>query len=176
MVVSELVDTLTALTGDSSIVRRHTLHGFDARNFVDGGVPGIPGPFSHDASLLDGAKALRGPVEPIVPAARQELPEPATAPDDADIDLSTLVDFHVDPIAAFVRQRLGARIPDDETPHDDQLDVELEPLDKWGIGDRFLTRMLSGVSLADCEAAELRRGTLPPLPSAPANCRPSRRR
>ncbi|GAC84336.1 exodeoxyribonuclease V gamma chain [Gordonia paraffinivorans NBRC 108238] len=163
VVVSELVDTLTALTGDSSIVRRHTLHGFDARNFVDGGVPGIPGPFSHDASLLDGAKALRGPVEPIVPAARQELPEPATAPDDADIDLSTLVDFHVDPIAAFVRQRLGARIPDDETPHDDQLDVELEPLDKWGIGDRFLTRMLSGVSLADCEAAELRRGTLPPF-------------
>ncbi|MEO9328871.1 exodeoxyribonuclease V subunit gamma [Gordonia aurantiaca] len=165
VVVSELIDTLDGLTGagDDSIVRRHTLHGFDARNFVDGGVPGIPGPFSHDASLLDGAKALRGRVEAIVPVARRELPGPETTLEDSDIDLSTLIEFHVDPITGFVRQRLGARIPDDETPHDDQLDVELEPLDKWGIGDRFLTRMLSGVPLADCEAAELRRGTLPPF-------------
>ncbi|SDU23130.1 exodeoxyribonuclease V subunit gamma [Gordonia westfalica] len=165
VVVSELIDTLDGLTGPDrpSIVRRHSLHGFDARNFVDGGITGIAGPFSHDASLLAGARALRGPAEPMVPAAREILPAPEPTAELADIDLTSLIDFHVDPITAFVRQRLGARIPDDETPHDDQLDVELDPLDKWGIGDRFLTRMLAGVPIGDCEAAELRRGTLPPF-------------
>ena len=162
VVVSELVDTLTGLTGVSP-VRRHSLHGFDARNFTPGGVPGIAGPFSHDASILRGAEALREPTRRVVVAAAEVLPAPERTPDTEDIDLATLIDFHVDPIVAFVRQRLGARIPDDDRPHDDQLDVELEPLDKWGIGDRFLSRMLTGVSIGECEAAELRRGTLPPF-------------
>ncbi|MCR5976755.1 exodeoxyribonuclease V subunit gamma [Gordonia jinghuaiqii] len=162
VVVSELVDTLTDLAGTAPVYR-HSLHGFDARNFLPGGVAGIAGPFSHDASLLAGAKAMREPATPVVAAARHILPAPARTPDTDDIDLATLIDFHVDPITAFVRQRLGARIPDDETPHDDQLDVELDPLDKWGIGDRFLARMLTGVPIGDCEAAELRRGTLPPF-------------
>ncbi|WP_055475405.1 exodeoxyribonuclease V subunit gamma [Gordonia sp. HS-NH1] len=162
VVVSELTDTLTGLTG-TSVLRRHSLHGFDARNFTPGGVPGIPGPFSHDASMLAGAEALREPSQRPVVAAHEVLPAPERTFDTEDIDLATLIDFHVDPIVAFVRQRLGARIPDDDRPHDDQLDVELEPLDKWGIGDRFLSRMLTGVSIADCEAAELRRGTLPPF-------------
>ncbi|NED67142.1 hypothetical protein G3I15_40060, partial [Streptomyces sp. SID10244] len=30
-------------------------------------------------------------------------------------------------------------------------------------GDRFLSRMLAGSDLAECQAAELRRGTLPPF-------------
>ncbi|MFE0748219.1 exodeoxyribonuclease V subunit gamma [Gordonia sp. NPDC058843] len=162
VVVSELVDMLTGLTGKSP-VRRHSLHGFDARNFTPGAVPGIPGPFSHDASMLAGTKAMRGPSQRPVVAAHEVLPAPERTPDSEDIDLATLIEFHVDPIVAFVRQRLGTRIPDDDRPHDDQLDVELEPLDKWGIGDRFLSRMLTGVSIGECEAAELRRGTLPPF-------------
>nr|WP_064570115.1 exodeoxyribonuclease V subunit gamma [Gordonia sp. LAM0048] len=162
VVVSELVDTLTGLTG-ADPVRRHSLHGFDARNFTPGGVRGISGPFSHDSSMLAGAEALREPPRRPVVAAREVLPAPERTLDTDDIDLATLIDFHVDPIVAFIRQRLGARIPDDDRPHDDQLDVELEPLDKWGIGDRFLSRMLTGVPISDCEAAELRRGTLPPF-------------
>ncbi|WP_439028945.1 exodeoxyribonuclease V subunit gamma [Gordonia terrae] len=162
VVVSELVDALTRLAGTSP-VRRHTLHGFDTRNFVPGGVEGVDGPFSHDAALLEGAKSMREPSGRVVVAARETLPAPERTSDTEDIDLTALVDFHVDPITAFVRQRLGARIPDDDTGHDDQLDVELDPLDKWGIGDRFLSRMLTGVPIADCEAAELRRGTLPPF-------------
>ncbi|GAB90518.1 exodeoxyribonuclease V subunit gamma [Gordonia rhizosphera] len=163
VVVSELVDTVTALTGpdgaDRGCVRLHTLHGFDAANFRPGTITGIDGPLSFDRALLAGARSLGRAATATPPIADIAIPP---APDD-DIDLDDLVSFLLNPIEGFVRQRLGARVPDDERPHADQLDVELDALERWGIGDRFLNRMLAGEDLARCQAAELRRGTLPPF-------------
>uniref|UniRef100_UPI003D94703A exodeoxyribonuclease V subunit gamma n=1 Tax=Gordonia sp. B7-2 TaxID=3420932 RepID=UPI003D94703A len=165
VVVSELVDTVsTLIDADEDPVRHHTLHGFDRRNFIAGALPGVAAPFSHDAALLEGALALRDPTEATRPmAAAEPLDEAAADPAETDIDLDALIDFHVDTIAGFLRQRLGTRVPREERAHDDQLDVALDPLEAWGIGDRFLSRMLTGATIEECQAAELRRGTLPPF-------------
>ena len=175
VVVSELVDALDTLTGGGTVVRRHTLHAFDSRNFADGAVRGIAGPFSHDTALLNGALAQRstkGEVVAPVPA-RCVFPMPDEEPADhdttgrrgiglRDIDLGELIAFHTSPIEAFFRQRLQIWIPQEELAHADELDIELGGLDTWGVGDRLLSRMLSGASMLECQAAELRRGTLPP--------------
>ena len=170
VVVSELADTLRTLIDPARSpaaavdpVRHHTLHGFDQRNFLDGGVAGVAGPFSHDAELLDGARAMRTPATTAVPMAARSVPVDDDPDEAGDIDLDLLIEFHTDPIAGYLRQRLGARIPRAESAHDDQLDVDLDPLESWGIGERFLKRMLGGASIEECQAAELRRGTLPPF-------------
>lgn len=175
VVVSELVDTVTTLTGasgtgtDSDVVRYHTLHAFDARNFEGGAVRGIPGPFSYDTGMLAGARALRADT-----AARVTLAEAAAAGADIDtatgdgrtgddIALDDLISFWVNPIEGFVRQRLGARMPSDDRPHADELEVALPHLDAWAVGDRMLRGMLDGDDPLVSQAAELRRGTLPPF-------------
>ncbi|WAC55651.1 exodeoxyribonuclease V subunit gamma [Gordonia sp. SL306] len=164
IVVSELIDAVRALTATvdgqrPACTRLHTLHGFDERNFVPGAIAGVEGPFSYDRALLGGARALGA--EPVSAQLISEVGVPPEEPEDVALD--ALVSFLTNPIEGFVRQRLGARVPDEERPHADQLDVELGALDRWGIGDRFLSRMLAGSDLARCQAAELRRGTLPPF-------------
>ncbi|AZG44644.1 exodeoxyribonuclease V subunit gamma [Gordonia insulae] len=160
VVVSELGDAVRALTGgdERSCTIVHTLHGFDELNFRAGAVPGVAGPFSFDTALLAGARALG--TDPARAPFIAEVRVPAVGD---DVDLDSLITFLTNPIEGFVRQRLGTRVPDEERPHPDQLDVALAPLDRWGIGDRFLSRMLGGADLASCQAAELRRGTLPPF-------------
>lgn len=163
VVVSELADTVATLCGirAAEVIRRHTLHGFDARNFEPGGVGGVQGPFSFDRGLLAGARALRGMKQPVRPIADAHLGTPA--PDtDSDVELTSLVSFFANPIEGFVRQRLGARMPDEEHDDSDRLEVRVAGLEEWAIGDRLLARMLAGADLRDCQMAEVRRGTLPP--------------
>lgn len=159
MVVSELIDAVAESTGGGDVVRRHTLHGFDKDNFTPGAIAGIPGPFGHDPAILAGVRALV--TEPSEAPRLADLRLDAPPPD--DIDLDALIAFLVNPIEGFVRQRLGARLPADDRPHPDQLDLQLQALDAWAIGDRFLSRMLGGADLVACQAAELRRGSLPPF-------------
>ncbi|RPA57817.1 exodeoxyribonuclease V subunit gamma [Gordonia oryzae] len=163
VVVSELADTVATLCDirAAEVIRRHTLHGFDARNFESGGVGGVPGPFSFDRGLLAGARALRGGKQPVRPIAGADLG--TAAPDtDSDVELTSLVSFFANPIEGFVRQRLGARMPDEEHDDSDRLEVRVAGLEEWAIGDRLLARMLAGADLRDCQMAEMRRGTLPP--------------
>ncbi|MGV9478049.1 exodeoxyribonuclease V subunit gamma [Gordonia aichiensis] len=161
VVVSELAESVATLRGlddPSDVAIAHTLHGFDRLNFTPGALGSISSPFSFDADLLAGAQALDADAEP---SAR--LSDVVVAdPEPADIELRDLVAFLTNPIEGFVRQRLGARMPDDDRAHADELDVELDALDKWGVGDRFLKHMLAGDDLVSCQAAELRRGNLPP--------------
>lgn len=162
VVVSELADTVATLRGvdPSEVICRHTLHGFDERNFTDAAFPGVDGPFSFDHGLLDGARALREPTQPVPRIAQTRLTK--TADDEGEVELASLVTFFANPIEGFVRQRLGARIPDDDRGDTDRLDVSVGGLDEWAIGDRLLTRTLAGADLLECQMAELRRGTLPP--------------
>ncbi|WP_290727453.1 exodeoxyribonuclease V subunit gamma [Gordonia sp. UBA6683] len=161
VVVSELAESVATLRGlddPSDVVISHTLHGFDRLNFTPGALCSIPAPFSFDAELLAGARALDADA---VPSTRLSDVEVGAA-ESADIELRDLVAFLTNPIEGFVRQRLGARMPDDDRAHSDELDVELDALDRWGVGDRFLRHMLAGDDLVTCQAAELRRGNLPP--------------
>ncbi|MGV9859898.1 exodeoxyribonuclease V subunit gamma [Gordonia sp. NPDC003425] len=162
VVVSELAETAAVLCGaadTSVIVTDHTLHAFDRRNFEPGAVGTTSGPFSFDAELLSGARALESDTVSPQPIGRVRVSRTGAE----DIDLATLTAFLVGPVEGFVRQRLGARIPGEDRQHDDELDVDLDNLDKWEVGDRFLRRMLAGDDLATCRAAELRRGNLPPF-------------
>ncbi|TQF65804.1 exodeoxyribonuclease V subunit gamma [Rhodococcus spelaei] len=155
--LSELRDMVEAMVGPEgigSVVTRHPLQPFDARNFR----PEVPRSF--DLAALAGAKAAQHPV----PADTRFLARPlAPPPMDTDVDLADLIAFLVHPTRGFLRQRLGMTVPELDEDLADALDVELDPLARWDLGQRMLDARLSGTELADFRSAEWRRGTLPPF-------------
>ena len=66
------------------------------------------------------------------------------------------------PVRAFLRQRLGISVGDYSDEVEDALPVELDALERWGVGQRLLDGVLAGASIEACVAAEIARGTLPP--------------
>lgn len=166
VVVSELIETAEQVLdrpAGPGVVHRHTLHAFDARNFrADDGRR----PRSYDTALLAGARALnalsagggRGDPPPLLRDAVLPPADPS-----ADIDLADLIDFFDKPTERFVRQRLGAMLPGHEESHPEQLDVDLDGLQAWKIGNRYVNSLLGGEDPEVLRAAELRRGTLPPF-------------
>ncbi|MFC0315556.1 exodeoxyribonuclease V subunit gamma [Gordonia phosphorivorans] len=167
VVVSDLIETAEAVLnpaeGEPGIEHRHTLHAFDVRNFV---ADDHRTPFSYDRKLLAGARALGALTASGVPGTPpMRLRDAVLAPMDAatDIDLADLISFFKSPTARFVRDRIGAALPQHDEAHPDQLDVALDNLDAWKIGDRFLRGVLAGESPSALTGAELRRGSLPPF-------------
>ncbi|MFW0790780.1 exodeoxyribonuclease V subunit gamma [Gordonia sp. CPCC 205333] len=167
VVVNELIDAADTVLdapdrAQSPILRRHSLHAFESANFESSA---NSAPRSFDAALLPGARALaalnasgdKGIEKVHLAAAR--LPPLRHS----DITLDDLVRFLVNPLEGFVRQRLGGQIPEVAVGQPDQLQVTLDPLDAWGIGDRFLAALLAGDDVGVAQQAEMRRGTLPPF-------------
>lgn len=157
--LTEIRDVVTTMAGttvdDQRIVRRHPLQPFDPRNFK------ADAPFGFDTAELAGARATQQHSrEPVAPSGLAVAT--LAAPVRTDVDLADLVAFLVHPSQGFLRQRLGIRIPELDEGIVDALDVELDPLAKWNLGDRMLEARLAGMSAADFRAAEWRRGTLPP--------------
>lgn len=136
---------------------RHPLQPFDPKNFTVGEfVPERA--WSFDAVTLDGARALTAErIEPVPFLAGPLPPEPA-----ALVELEDLVRFAGHPVRAFLRQRLGISVGDYSDEVDDSLPVELDALERWGVGQRLLDGVLAGASIEACVAAEIARGTLPP--------------
>ncbi len=142
------------------VLIKHPLQSFDPRNFSSGedSLTRTGGPWSFDQVALEGAIALtddRAPEPLFLPAPLPPLSSPTLA-------LEDLVRFAERPVRAFLRQRLGlslVRIDDEVT---DALPVELDPLQKWSVGQRMLEALLSGVSGREACLAEVSRGTLPP--------------
>lgn len=153
--LAEVLDTVRAHVGREAmarIVRRHPLQPFDAANFR------ADDPFSFDPVALAGAVAARRPQRsrPVFLAA----PLPAASP--GDVELTDLVAFAEHPVRAFLWQRLGIRVPEEEEEIDDRLPIALDGLTKWSMGERMLAARLNGVEADMLRAAEWRRGTLPP--------------
>lgn len=148
--LGEVLDVLSAMTG-IDLVRRHPLQPFDPSNFV------AP-PFSHDSGALAGARASLGSRRSPMPF----LPGPLNGSTVTEVSLADLVAFVQHPVAAFLRQRLGVWVPEEQDEVTDALRVELDGLSKWDVGDRWLQQLLTGVDIAQFRAAEWRRGTLPP--------------
>ncbi len=162
MPLAELRDVLAAMAG-ADVVQRHPLQPFDPRNFDP------VGPRSFDHAALGGARAAQ---QPSVPAPAF-LPEPLPPIEPGDVDLAELISFLENPIQGFLRQRLGFRVPDLDEDVADTLDLELDPLARWGIGERMLGARLAGADPAAFRAAEWRRGTLPPADSVTPRSRTS---
>ncbi|MFC3433216.1 exodeoxyribonuclease V subunit gamma [Nocardia seriolae] len=154
--LAELLDTVRAHVGASAmdrVVTRHPLQPFDRRNFRAGE------PFSFDTvALAGGLAAGRTPAHrPLF------LPAPLPHGERGDVELAELVAFAEHPVRAFLWQRLGIRVPEEEGEIADRLPVELDGLTKWNMGERMLTARLTGVDPNVLRAAEWRRGTLPPF-------------
>ena len=152
--LGELLDVLAQTAGvpPEALVRRHPLQPFDPRN-VD-----AADPFSFDPHALRAARASVG--ERVPP--RPLLPAPLPPQAEAEVSLADLVAFVQHPVQAFLRQRLGVRVPEEDDDVSDALETELGGLAKWNVGERMLSARLSGVETSAFLQAELRRGTLPP--------------
>ncbi len=163
--VSELLDIVDKTVrrpdggGDArlEVVVEHPLQAFDGRNFVpDGLVPG--GPWSFDRINLDGAKALAAGSRPGRPFLEHPL-APLQLP---VVQLESLVRFLEHPVRAFLRERLGLFLGGGAEQVPDALPVELDALERWGVGDRLLEARLGGADLDRAVTAEVGRGLLPP--------------
>jgi exodeoxyribonuclease V gamma subunit len=156
-----LDDTATTVHGGrirDTVVVRHPLQPFDSRT-VTGGALGRAGPFTFDPVALDGARALGGPRRP----ADVLVPDPLPVPDpDVDIELTELVDVLTHPARGFLRRRLDVAVPFEQDDPPDNLPVDLDALQVWGVGERILRDRLAGVPEEECRQAEWRRGVLPP--------------
>ena len=153
--IGELLDAIAA-TLDGSIepvLHRQPLQNFDPRDFAP------REPFSFDRQGLAGALAQSGTPQPVPPFLPAALPTVA----DDDVSLADLVAFVAHPTKAFLRQRLGVRVPEREDEMPDALSAELDGLEKWAVGERLLRARLQGVPMAELADAEWRRGTLPPF-------------
>lgn len=157
--VSELLDVAEARTPGARdhVLVHHPLQPFDPKNFA-------PGELLHGTSwgfdrvTLAGAAALTG---------REDEPRPFLAAplppiDGGVIEVEDLVAFVSHPVRAFLGQRLGISARDYSSEVEDDLRVELDALQRWGVGDRILGALLGGASLEEARHAERTRGELPP--------------
>src|SRR3712207_7907010 len=70
--------------------------------------------------------------------------------------------FYRHPPRELLRRRAGVNLRDSDDSVESQLPIDLDGLRRWQIGDRLLQQHLQGVELSRLEAAEWRRGQLPP--------------
>jgi exodeoxyribonuclease V gamma subunit len=162
--VGELLDVVDATartdTGAAARTRvlvQHPLQPFDPRNFVCGAL--VPDQtWSFDPVTLEGARALtftRANTGPFLAGPLAPLDAPV-------IEIEDLVRFGQHPVRAFLRQRLRISVTDFSDEVQDGMSVELDGLEKWGVGQRLLEARLAGVVGRTAVLAEIARGTLPP--------------
>lgn len=164
VIVEELREALTATVNrddgaafSKQLEMQHPRQSFDERCFIPGEL--IKGAsWGFDGGDLAGAEARRLRVVEEPPFMVALLPDT----DQKIIELSELHQFLKNPVAAFVAQRLGARLPRSEESVNDRLPVALESLEKWHVGDRLLKAVLRDVTVDDCVRVERQLGTLPP--------------
>lgn len=163
--VAELLDVIDGTVRLDDATRRareavlvhHPLQSFDARNFSAGSL-GVDVPWGFDPVNLNGARALGGERR----HAPLFLPERLPPLDSRIVPLEALVRFVEHPVRAFLRTRLGVYVDAVPDQLSDALPVDLDPLEKWGVGDRLLESRLTGATAEWAEAAERGRGLLPP--------------
>ena len=156
----DVVDQTVRLADDHparhQVVVEHPLQPFDTRNFT-AGHPLRHEPWSYDRVHLAGSRAAARQTP-----ARPWLPDPLPPLDEPILQLDHLVRFVEHPVRAFLRNRLGLYLSDRNDEPADALPIELDALEKWGVGDRLLQACLAGTDPEVAAAAERARGFLPP--------------
>jgi exodeoxyribonuclease V gamma subunit len=162
--VGELLDTIDqtarfedgVAAGDRLVVT-HPLQPFDARNFIPGAL-GRERSWSFDPAALGGARALELPAAVPAPFLTGPLPERGGEV----VELADLIAFVEHPVRAFLRRRLGIRVRSYDDDVADALSIELDNLERWGVGQRLLNARMRGADRRDACLAEIARGLLPP--------------
>ena len=144
-------------TARHCVVIHHPLQPFDPRNFTPGAVEPQRS-WSFDEVSLEGARALSGQRRPKPPFLAAPLPKLFGGP----VALHDLIAFVEHPVKAFLRQRLGLSMWEDDDKVSESLPVELGGLQEWAVGERLIEGLLRGDSLSACLTTERARGTLPP--------------
>jgi exodeoxyribonuclease V gamma subunit len=153
--VGELLDAIGATAQCvKDVVISHPLQPFDPRNFG-----ALQGPWSFDQAALEGARAFSRPRHAPPPFLEQPLP---SFEDDGSVTLDQLVAFVERPVRAFLGQRLGVSLQAPQDEVDDALPIELDALQRWGVGQRLLDGLLTGADPRSARRAENARGRLPP--------------
>ncbi len=153
--VGELLDVVERTAGPGSakaITTVHPLQPFDPRNFHP------DAPLSFDTITLQGAKALTTRRSPKPPFLDNALPPT----DQQVLELDDLIRFVEHPARAFLRQRLGVRLTENDDELKDALPIDLDGLEQWAVGTRMLKARLAGRSAEETREAERARGALPP--------------
>lgn len=155
--LAELLDTLKVTAEQpTDVVTAHPLQPFDIRNVTPGAL--LPeGPFTFDPTALTAARASAGQRAERPPFFAHQLPAPPTG----DIALEDLVTFFKDPVKGFFRS-LEYTLPWEVDGVSDEMPVDIDALEEWTVGDRMLNDIVGGMTPADAQQAEWRRGTLPP--------------
>lgn len=155
--LAELLDTLR-ITAEQpvNVVTTHPLQPFDIRNVTPGAL--LPeGPFTFDPTALTAAQANAGRRAERPAFFAHRLPAPPLG----DVALEDVVAFFKDPVKGFFRA-LDYTLPWDVDGVSDVMPVDIDALEEWTVGDRMLGDIMGGMSPADAQQAEWRRGTLPP--------------
>lgn len=158
--ILDAADRSAATPVRDQILTRHPLQPYDARNLTPGAiVPAVP--FSFDRAALAGARAAAAPPRPLAPFLDGEL-APARGSLAGDVSLAELKAFFAHPVRTFCRSRLEVTAPLDPEDVLDAIPIDLDGLEKWGVGDRLLREVLAGEDPSSVMLAEQLRGTLPP--------------
>jgi exodeoxyribonuclease V gamma subunit len=158
--LGELIDAVrrTATWPEGrDVVVRHPLQPFDVRNLVPGELD-TPDAFSFDRLSLAGARAAQNQS----PRDLRLLAAPLHTPTVDEVNLADLLKFFEDPARWFVRQRLDVALPFEVDEVPDTMPIELDPLQKWQIGDRALADSMRGISREEITRMETLRGAIPP--------------
>ncbi len=162
--VGELLDTIEqtarfdgGITAGDRLVVTHPLQPFDARNFIPGALGREPA-WSFDPAALGGARALELPATAPAPFLAGPLP----ARGREVVELADLTAFVEHPVRAFLRRRLGIRTRSYDDDAADALSIELDNLERWGVGQRLLNARMRGTDRREACLAEIARGLLPP--------------
>jgi len=157
--LGELLDALDRTCSGpvrSAVLVQHPLQPFDVRALTPGAL-GASTSFSFDPAMLATARAAV-PGRPVAPGF---LSAPLTQSAQGDVALADLLAFFRDPVKGFFRA-LDLTLPWEVEGVSDEMPVEIDQLEAWGVGDRMLSDMLGGVNPDQALAAEWRRGSLPP--------------
>lgn len=162
--VAELVDAVLASVHPDHraavaerLEVRHPRQAFDESAFRPGSV--VPDePWSFDAGALGGALARRRRHHD----AGEFLTHRLASQDAPVIELAELHEFLREPLAYFVRRRLGVRFPSPAESPSSMVPLDLTGLDRYDVGSRLFAWLLAGGELDDWERVERRLGTLGP--------------
>ncbi|ANH37902.1 RecBCD enzyme subunit RecC [Nocardioides dokdonensis FR1436] len=157
--VLDAADRTCAAAVRASVLTRHPLQPYDARNLTAGGLlVHEPRPFSFDTAALGGARAAAGERIAPPPLLTGDLP----ALERGDVSLADLRSFFAHPVRSFLRQRLDVSTPLEPDEVGDAIPVSLDSLETWAVGDHLLREVLAGQDPVAVMTAEQLRGTLPP--------------
>ena len=157
VVVDELLDYLADRFPDGAFRTEHPLQPFDARYFRANGAL-----FSYASAMCETARALleQGTQDADPDRFRGRLPEPGD--ERRKIDLAGLERFFADPARAFLRERLGVLLVEDDTALEEEDPFDLNRLEQYKLRAGIEEMCLAGTSPEDIEALMLRSGKLPP--------------